>query len=78
MDIDVNPFPTEDPVLMLRKITMAFILTLSKQPNLMLEFSRELMQSFPYECFRLSGSTDPVTGTVTFVLIPEEDCEVKH
>ena len=78
MDIDANPFPTEDPILMLRKVTMAFMLTLSKQPNMLLEFSEGVMQNFPYECFRLTASIDEDSGTVTFMLVPEENCEVKH
>lgn len=78
MDIDANPFPTEDPILMLRKVTMAFMLTLSKQPNMLLEFTEGSMQNFPYECFRLTASIDEKTGTVTFMLVPEDSCEVKH
>lgn len=78
MDIDVNPFPSEDPILMLRRITVAFMLTLAKQPNMMLEFTVKTMKTFPYECFRISSSTDPKTGAITFLLIPEENCEVSH
>lgn len=78
MDIDANPFPTEDPILMLRKVTMAFMLTISKQPNMALEFTRDAMRDFPYECFRLTASIDEKTQAITFMLLPEDDCEVVH
>lgn len=62
---------------MLTKVTMAFMLLLSQQPNLMVSFTKDLREAFPYECFRLSGTYDE-SGDVTFMLIPEKDCEVKH
>lgn len=77
IDAKSNPFPSEDPVEMLRAITMAFTLLVARQPHMMVSYKLTDFVEFPFECFRLSASQDPQTGTTTFMLIDAEHCEVQ-
>lgn len=63
-----NPFPGEDPIEMLRAMVMAFMVLLSKQPNMGCEFSLKELREFPYECFDLNAFADEVDGSQTFML----------
>lgn len=65
-----NPFPGSDPIRMLRAMTMAFMVLLSKQPNMAMEFSHDLLRTFPYEDFRLATVNDE--NSQSFLLIREE------
>jgi hypothetical protein len=78
MPFDASPFPTEDPVHMLRAITMAFTILVSRQPHMMVEFGKNEFLEFPFECFRLSAAEDPTTGATVFMVVNDKDCEVKQ
>jgi len=74
MTIDANTpgmFPGEDPIEMLRGMTMAFMVLLATQPNMTFEVSRETMENFAYHEYKLDASFDPVTGARTFMLTRE-------
>lgn len=67
-------FETPDldhPVDMLRAVTMAFMVLLSRQENMSFEITLKEMQTFPYDCFRLAATGDPETKTQTFMLVSE-------
>ena len=61
----------DDPIKLLRGVTMAFMILLSNQPNMTCEFSEKLMREFPYELFSLSATSDPITGDQTYMLVRE-------
>ena len=63
----------DDPVEMLRGLTMAFMVMLSKQPNMCYEITHELICSFPFDEYKLSAIEDDVTGNKTFMLILEDE-----
>ena len=72
-----EPYAGEDPVKMLRALTMAFMVMLSRQPNMTCEFSKEVIGSFPFEDYKLSAISDP-DGSQTFLLIREDDAGALH
>lgn len=70
-----NALESEDPVLMLRAMTMAFMVMLSRQPNMACEFTSKVMREFPFDHYRLSAISDP-DGTQTFMLLPDDEGQV--
>jgi hypothetical protein len=72
-----NPYAGEDPVKMLRAMTMAFMVFLSKQPHMAFTLPVEVIEEFPYDDYRLSAMSDP-DGTQTFLLIREDDAGTVH
>lgn len=58
---------------MLRGVTMAIMLILSQQPQMMYEVSADLRRDFPYECFSFEAHVDEDTGTITFMLIDDTE-----
>jgi len=63
-----DPFVGEDQSVMLRALTMAFIILLSKQDFMHFDVSRETFQTFPFADYQLRAHTDPVTGDSSFML----------
>jgi len=74
---EFDPYEREDLVNMLKALTMAFMLFLSRQPNMILEFPLSDFENFPYEDYKLSGMNDS-KGTQTFMLIREDEAGVVH
>lgn len=64
---------TDDPVEMLRGVTMAFIQLLAQQPNRCFIITAERMAEFPYEDYNLTAFTTK-DGGQAFALVPHT-CE---
>lgn len=75
MEPSSTPFyEGEDHTVMLRALTMAFIILLSKQPNMMFDVTKMTFQSFPFADYQLRAHTDPLTGDSCFMLTASHEC----
>ena len=67
------PFDAPQDQKTLAGLVRAFMLILSQRPAMTLEFSEFEMRRFPYDDYRLSAIEDDGDGSITFMLLREDE-----